>query len=84
MVKSWKNVEEFVKHERFTPGHESALYSRNSECSEELQIWENEMLPVDKRQGVTVQALGGLATMFCAREGTPGAAVFLQGGTFRV
>lgn len=77
-------MEEFVKHEGFAPGHESALYSGNSERSEELRIWGKQMLPVDRPQGVTLLALGGLASVFCIQEETPGAAAFLQGGAFGV
>lgn len=73
-----------MKHEGFALGHESALFSGNSGCSEELRIWGKQMLPVDRQQGVTLLGLGGLATVFCIQEGTPGAAAFLQGGTFGV
>lgn len=77
-------MEEFVKHEGFALGHEPALYSGNSGCSEELQIWGKQMLPADRRQGVTLLALGGLASVFCIQEETLDAAAFLQGRTFGV
>lgn len=77
-------MEEFVRHAGFALGHEPALYSGNSGFSEELQIWGKQMLPADRRQGVTLLALGGLATVFCIQKETLDAAAFLQGGTFGV